>query len=76
MDFKAECHAGELVESLCSGPAAAPDVPLPGVDKQYVHVIRRGSEAGGQELVRCRTSWRLVGAGNGAHGNGNGAHSG
>lgn len=71
VDFKAECLAGEVVESLCS--RQTPDVPLPGVDKQYVHVLRRCNDNGCQELVKCRTSWKPC-SNAASNGNGSGAH--
>lgn len=57
VDFKAECKAGELIDSLCC--------PLPQphsnnghkLTHAFLHSIRRCDASGPQELVRCRTKW-------------------
>jgi fatty acyl-ACP thioesterase A len=66
IDYKAECHAGDVVEGVAQrapapGAAAANGA---GADAlAFVHALRR-CEAGGAcatELVRARTTWRLGG---------------
>lgn len=61
IDFKAECHGGDLVESLAghtntleclSSNGAGPDA------LSFVHVLRRCQGEVCTELVRARTTWR------------------
>lgn len=68
IDFKAECKAGNVIESLCN-PLVVP--PTDGATSQastdsdesrlqYLHLLRRCDEEGCVELVRARTTWRKV----------------
>eukprot|EP00197_Chlamydomonas_leiostraca_P005602 CAMPEP_0202869348 /NCGR_PEP_ID=MMETSP1391-20130828/12405_1 /ASSEMBLY_ACC=CAM_ASM_000867 /TAXON_ID=1034604 /ORGANISM="Chlamydomonas leiostraca, Strain SAG 11-49" /LENGTH=347 /DNA_ID=CAMNT_0049549661 /DNA_START=114 /DNA_END=1158 /DNA_ORIENTATION=+ len=61
VDFKAECKAGELVESVCcalgSDQASNGSGSSNSGDVQYLHTLRRCDEAGCYELVRCRTTF-------------------
>ncbi|KAI3437803.1 hypothetical protein D9Q98_000250 [Chlorella vulgaris] len=61
IDFKAECHSGELVESLAGrcdthdkllSNGAGPD------GLSFIHVLRRCQGEACTELVRIRTTWR------------------
>lgn len=67
IDFKAECKAGEFVDSICVpvGPYLPKGVngtgsASKGVRSQaeYLHTLRRCDESGCIELVRCRSTWR------------------
>lgn len=57
IDYKAECHSGDAIESL--GSRIAEDTNGTGI-RRYVHMLRRCDEDGCRELVRARTTWRPV----------------
>jgi len=54
-DFKAECMAGDTIESLAS--RVVEDTNGTGVFR-FIHTLRRCDENGCVELVRARTSWK------------------
>lgn len=55
VDFKAECKAGDTVESLAT---QLPDVTNGTGNKlRFLHTLRRCDENGCVELVRARTTW-------------------
>lgn len=61
IDFKAECHSGDVVDSW--GQRTTPPAVLAangaGPDAlSFLHTLRRREGEGGTELVRARTTWR------------------
>lgn len=60
MDFKAECHAGDLVESLAQRTPVPEGLAINGTGPQaqaFVHLLRRCEGERCTELVRMRTVW-------------------
>ena len=55
IDFKAECLAGQTIESLAS-PTPAP-APSPAGATAFVHELRRCDGDKCYELVRARSVW-------------------
>jgi len=68
IDFKAECTAGNIVESSCAqltppeghsnGTANGSGNGSGSGDLQYLHTLKRCDENGCVELVRLRTTWK------------------
>ncbi len=58
IDFKAECNAGDTVESLGSRTEAPAGSNGAAARRQYLHTLQRCDDDGVcRELVRCRTQW-------------------
>jgi hypothetical protein len=56
MDFKAECHEGDLVEVL--GHPLTDVSNGNGCAQQFLHLLRKHSDGGsGSEVWRARTTW-------------------
>lgn len=63
IDFKAECHGGDLVESLAGRCGTHDLLSQNGAGPQplsFVHVLRRCQGEACTELVRSRTTWRAL----------------
>jgi fatty acyl-ACP thioesterase A len=61
VDYKAECHAGEVVEVHASRAAAQAGLASNGAGPgalAFVHTLRRCEGEACIELVRARTTWR------------------
>jgi fatty acyl-ACP thioesterase A len=61
VDYKAECHAGDLVDSLAADAQLPPQFASNGAGPgalTYVHMLRRCEGEACTELVRARTTWR------------------
>uniref|UniRef100_A0A1J0AJ11 Acyl-[acyl-carrier-protein] hydrolase n=1 Tax=Dunaliella tertiolecta TaxID=3047 RepID=A0A1J0AJ11_DUNTE len=76
IDFKAECQAGNIIESLChplglesstsaasssNGSSNGNGTNAADTLPTFLHSLRRCDDSGCYELVRCRTKWRPVG---------------
>lgn len=62
IDFKAECHSGELVESLAGSCDTLDKLAANGAGPDalsFVHILRRCKGEVCTELVRARTTWRV-----------------
>ncbi|KIZ01379.1 fatty acyl-ACP thioesterase A [Monoraphidium neglectum] len=55
MDFKAECHAGDLVEVL--GHPLTDTSNGNGCAQQFLHTLRKAGGGKGAEVWRARTTW-------------------
>lgn len=61
IDFKAECHSGDVVESLASSSQLPNAMASNGAGPDaltFVHMLRRCEGEACTELVRARTTWR------------------
>ncbi|DBA83590.1 hypothetical protein WJX77_005571 [Trebouxia sp. C0004] len=57
IDYKAECHSGDAIESL--GSSIKEDTNGTGI-RRYIHMLQRCDDGVCRELVRARTTWRLA----------------
>ncbi|KAL3130707.1 hypothetical protein ABBQ38_000056 [Trebouxia sp. C0009 RCD-2024] len=55
IDYKAECHSGDAIESL--GSSIKEDTNGTGI-RRYIHMLQRCDDGVCRELVRARTTWR------------------
>lgn len=55
IDYKAECHSGDAIESL--GSSIKEDTNGTGI-RRYIHMLQRCDNGVCRELVRARTTWR------------------
>lgn len=62
VDYKAECHAGDVIEGLASHAETSEGLTSNGAGSgalSYIHLLRRWEEDKCTELVRARTTWRI-----------------
>jgi hypothetical protein len=61
IDYKAECHAGEVIESMANPvdtPAALASNGAGPSALTFIHQLQRCKDGACTELVRARTVWR------------------